>query len=98
MHVIVTRLVLVVMVMTVRVPFHPALHLLHDLPGDLPEGLGGNGVGLGDDDRLACVAAYDHARVDRPLAEERHAEHLGRPFPAAVSEDLFALAAVLADE
>src|SRR5260221_2911736 len=96
MYVIVTMLVL--MVVTVGMPFHSALHLLHDLPGDLPEGLGGNGVGLGDDDRLAAVAADDHARVDRYLAEEGHAEHLGRPFPAAMTEDLLTLAAVLADE
>src|SRR5260221_6561137 len=96
MRMIVTMLVVVIMV--VGVTLHPALHLLHDLTGDLLERDRRDGVRLSDDDRLAAVAADDHLRIDRHLAEERHAEHLRRALPAAVSEDLLPLTAVLADE
>ena len=48
-------------------------------------------------DRLALVAALGHVRIDRDLAEERHAGFLGQFPAAAVAEYVMALA-VRADE
>src|SRR5690606_40269256 len=41
--------------------------------GDRAEFLGGAGVGVGQDQRGALVAAFAEARVDLHLAQQRHA-------------------------
>src|SRR5258708_991359 len=83
---------------SVRVSRRARLHLLHDRHRQLPERLGRGRRWIEDDDRLAAVAADDDLRVDRDLAEKWNAEELGGPAAATVAEDLFALAAVAADE
>src|SRR5258708_318831 len=53
------RMIVVMRVpMTVRVAFHAALHLLHDLAGDFAEGVGGDGIWVRDDDWLAAVVPH----------------------------------------
>src|SRR5436305_13823233 len=87
----------VVVCVLVRMPGHARLDLPLHAAGDVAEGLRGDGIGIEHHDRLAAVAAHHHLRIERHLAQERYAEHVGRAVAAAVAEDLFALAAVPAD-
>ena len=57
-------------------------------------GLGATGVSAAE----ALVASGADAGVDRDLAQEGDPQLFGHPAPAAVAEDLGALAAVAADE
>src|SRR5436190_1208405 len=74
------------------------LNLLRHRRCQLPESLRGGRRRIEDDDRFAAVAAHHHLRIDRDLAEEGDAEELSGLAAAAVAEDLFALAAMIADE
>src|SRR6266511_1745275 len=88
----------IVILRAVGVPFHAALELLDDLARDFIERVRGRRRRIEDHDRLAGVAADDDLRIDRHFSEEWDAEHLRGLLAAAVTEDLFALAAVAADE
>src|SRR5207237_10485882 len=82
----------------VRVTFHPRLDLRHDLSRELVKPFRRGRVRTKDHDRLARITADHDLRIDRHFAEERNAEHFGGFLSAAVTENLFALAAMSADE
>src|SRR5688572_25452316 len=75
-----------------------ALHRSDHVTGQIPKCGRGGGAGIEHDDRLTLVAPDHDFRIDGDLAEERNAEHLRGLAATAVSEDLFPLAAVTADE
>src|SRR5207237_10034770 len=82
----------------VRVTFHPRLDLRHDLSRELFKRFRRGRVRTKDHDRLARITADHDLRIDRHFAEERNAEHFGGFLSAAVTENRFALAAMVADE
>src|SRR5688500_12816417 len=98
MRVIVIMRVVMIVIVRMRMSGHAGLHLIDHLPRQLFEGEGGGGGRIRGNDRVAGVAAYYHLRVDWHFAEEGDAEHFGGLASAAVTEDLFALATVAADE
>src|SRR5688572_28576315 len=73
-------------------------HLLGHESGQFDERLRRRRGWIGGHDGLAGVSTNDYLRIDRNLSEKRYAEHFGCSFSAAVTENLFALSAVTADE